>query len=167
MKQNTDNERLLADLLSSEPDSKFSANVLAETLRGVRRQRRVRQVRRYCVALAALVAIALASSHFLRTGAKPGLARLPQPSSFQLVVTQPLGSDQFIETQSLSSNQQIASTADVNLIQTSTGGFGEIGDDELISLAAPNVVALVRRGPHEAELVFVSSPTEDSSAQQN
>ena len=167
MKQNTDNERLLADLLSSEPDSKFSANVLAETLRGVRRQRRVRQVRRYGVALAALIALALASSHFLRTGAKPELARLPQPSSFQLVVTQPLGSDQFIETQSLSSNQQIASTADVNLIQTSTGGFGEIGDDELISLAAPNVVALVRRGPHEAELVFVSSPTEDSSAQQN
>jgi hypothetical protein len=167
MSRRTDNERLLADVLAPEPNSEFGANVLAETLQGVRRQRRVRQVRRYGAALALLVAVSLASSHLLRSGAKPKLAQLPKPTSYQLVVTQPLAPGQITGTQLLSPNQQIVSTAGVALIQTTAGGFGEIGDDELISLAAPNVVALVRRGPHEAELVFVSSPPEDSSAQQN
>ena len=54
MKQRTDRERLLDEVLSAEPDSAFSANVLAETLRGVRRQRHVRQIRRYGVVLAAV-----------------------------------------------------------------------------------------------------------------
>jgi len=163
----TDKERLLADVLNPETNSDFSADVLAETLRGVRRQRRVRQVRRYGAALALLVALSLVSSHFVRSGAKPKLVQLPKSTGYQLVATQPLASGQITGTQLLSPDQQIVSMARVALVQTTTGGFGEIGDDELISLAAPNVVALVRRGPHEAELVFVSSPPEDSSAQQN
>ena len=167
MNQRTDNERLLADVLSAEPDSEFSANVLEQTLRGVRRQRTIRQVRRYSVAVAAVVAATFVSSQLLRRPTTPTLAIAPKPSSYQLVVTQPLTSTQIAETRFFSPDQQIVSTASVDLIQTRSGGFGEIGDDELISLAAPNVVALVRRGPHEAELVFVSSPTEDSSSQQN
>ena len=153
MKQRTDNERLLTDVLSAEPNSEFSANVLAETLRGVRRQRRWRHVRRYGVALTALIAVALASNHFLRTGAKPELARLPQPTGYQLVATGPLPADQVTQTRFFTPDQQIVSTPSVALIQTALGGFDQIGDDELISLAAPNVVALVRRGPHEAELL--------------
>ena len=166
MKQKTDNERLLADVLSSESDSAFSAKMLAETLRGVRRQRRVRQVRRYGVALVAVVAATLVSSQLWRRPAAPTVAIAPKPSPYQLVVTQPLTSAQVTESRFFSPDHPV-STSSVNLIQTRPGGFGEIGDDELISLAAPNVVALVRRGPHDVELVFVSSPTEDSSAQQN
>ncbi|HEX5218161.1 MAG TPA: hypothetical protein VFZ59_01220 [Verrucomicrobiae bacterium] len=171
MNREPDKERLLADVLGTEPDAEFSAGVLAQTLRGVRRQRRVRQVRRSGAVLVVLVAAALASSHFLRNNTKPELARLPQPTSYQptsyqLVTTHPLTPDQLINTQALSPEQQAVS-ARVAVVQTSPGGFGEIGDDELLSLAAPNVVALVRRGPHEAELVFVSAPTEDSSTRQN
>jgi len=166
MKQKTDNERLLADVLSAEPNSEFSANVLAETLGVVRRQRRVRQVRRYGAALATVIAAALVSSHFLQRPTAPSLATAPKPPTYQLIVTQPLTPVQITETRRFSPDQQVP-IASVNLIQTATGGFGEIGDDELISLAAPNVVALVRRGPHEAELIFVAAPTEDSSAQQN
>ena len=167
MKQGTDKERLLADVLNPETDSDFSAEVLTETLRGVRRQRRVRQIRRYGAALAVLAAVALASNHWFQNSAKPKLANAPAPTNYQLVTTQPLIVGQVTDTQPLSFDQQVASTASVNLVQTAPGGFGEIGDDELISLAAPNVVALVRRGPHEAELVFVSSPSEDSTSQQN
>ena len=46
MNRRTDNERLLDDVLAPESGSEFGATVLAETLRGVRRQRRARQVRR-------------------------------------------------------------------------------------------------------------------------
>ena len=167
MKQGTDKERLLADVLNPDTDSDFSADVLAETLRGVRRQRRVRQIRRYGATLAAFVAVALASNHWLQNSRMPKLANAPTPTNYQLVTTQPLTGGQVTGTQPLALGQQVTSTAGVNLVQTAPGGFGEIGDDELISLAAPNVVALVRRGPHEAELVFVSSSSENSTSQQN
>ena len=166
MKRSPDKEQLLAAVLSADPDSEFSANVLADTLRGVRRQRRVRQARRYGSALAVLLAAVLASRHFLRSGAKPELARLPQATNFQMVATQPLTAGQITESRRFSPDQQVT-TATVNVIKTISGGFDEIGDDELIALAAPNVVALVRRGPHEAELVIVSSPPDDSASQQN
>ena len=162
MNREPDKERLLADVLGPEPDAEFSAAVLTQTLRGVRRQRRVRQFRRYGVVLAAVVTATVVSTQLLRRPTSPTLAELPKPSSYQLVLTQPLTADQVTETRLFSSDQPVT-TASVNLIETDTGGFSEIGDDELISLAAPNVVALVRRGPHEAELVFVASPTEDSA----
>ena len=167
MNQRPDKERLLAEVLSAEPDAEFSANVLTETLRGVRRQRRVRQVRRYGMVLAAVVAVTFVSSQLLRRPAQPTRAELPKPPGCQLVFTQPLIPSQLTETRLFSPDQPVVTTTSVNLVETTTGGFGEIGDDELISLAAPKVVALVRRGPHEAELVFVSSSTEDSSTQQN
>ena len=167
MKPGTDKERLLTDVLNAEPDAAFSANVLTETLRGVRRQRRMRQIRRYSAVLVAVVAVTLVSSQFLRRTAAPRRVELAKPANYQRVSTQPLIPSQLIETRLFSPDQHVVTTASVNLIETTAGGFGEIGDDELISLAAPKVVALVRRGPHEAELVFVSAPTEDTSTQQN
>ena len=166
MKEKTDHERLLVEVLSSGSDSAFGANVLAETLRGVRRQHRMRQVRYYGVALATVIAVALVASHFWQRPIASTLANQPPPSAYQLVVTTPLTSSQITETRSFSADQAVAASR-VSLVHTTTGGFGEIGDDELLSLAAPNVVVLVRRGPHEAELVFVSAPTGDSSTQAN
>lgn len=167
MSRRTDNERLLNDVLIPESGSEFGATVLAETLRGVRRQRRARQVRRIGGALVVLLAVALTSSHFLRRGVKPELVHTSPPLNYQLVVNQPLTADQTISTYALTPEQSVTPTATAQLVSTVAGGFGEIGDDELLSLAAPQVVALVRRGPHEAELVFVSSPVENSDSHQN
>jgi hypothetical protein len=166
MNRRTDNEHLLDDVLAPESGSEFGANVLAETLRGVRRQRRGHQVRRVGGALVVLV-VALTSSHFLRRGVKPELAHAPPPLNYQLVVNQPLTADQTVSTHPLTPEQSVTSTITARLVLTVAGGFGEIGDDELLSLAAPQVVALVRRGPHEAELVFVSSSVENSDSHQN
>jgi hypothetical protein len=47
-------------------------------------------------------------------------------------------------------------------IRTYGGGFREVGDDELLALAAPQTAALIRRGPHEAELVLV--PAEERTS---
>jgi len=167
MKQRTDNERLLADVLTPETDSEFSANVLAATLRGVRRQRHARQLRRYGGALAVLLAVAFTASLVLRQSVKPELVQVPQPLSYQLVVSQPLTASQWVTTEPLTSNQSIVSTATSQLVQTVAGGFEEIGDDKLLSLAAPQIVALVRRGPNEAELIFVSPLPENSDSHQN
>lgn len=166
MKPKTDHERLLADVLSSESDSAFSACVLAETLRGVRRQHRMRQVRHYGVAVATILVATLIASHFLHRPIAPTVANKTQTSGYQLVATTPLTASQITESRFFSPDQAVVA-GNVSLVQTTTGGFAEIGDDELLSLAAPNVVALVRRGPHEAELVFVSAPPQDSSMQAN
>jgi hypothetical protein len=167
MKQRTDNERLLADVLDAEADAGFSATVLAETLRGVRQRQSVRQFRRVGGALLVLLALAFVAGHLLRRGVKPELARSPQPTSYQLVISQPLASDQIVSTQPLAPEQRVVSETAALVVQTTVGGFREVGDDELMAMAAPNVVALVRRGPHEAELVFVSAPLENSDARQN
>jgi hypothetical protein len=47
----------------------------------------------------------------------------------------------------------------VHLVQTSQGDgqFREIGDDELLALAEPKPAALVRLGPHTAELVVLNA----------
>lgn len=47
-------------------------------------------------------------------------------------------------------------------VVTIRGAYREVGDDELIALAAPHVVALVRRSPNHAELVFLPEPEADS-----
>jgi hypothetical protein len=167
MNERTDHEKLLADVLVAEADPGFSAGVLAATLGQVRRRRRLRHVRLCGVTLAVLLAVTVAGRHLLRRGVQPELAAAPQPASCQLVVSQPLRAGQLIATQPLATDQCVVSTALVQVIRTRAGGFGEIGDDELMALAAPNVVALVRRGPHEAELVFVSAPAEHSEDRSN
>lgn len=169
MNRRTDHERLLADVLVPGEDPAFSAAVLAATLRGVRQRRRVRQARWYGGALAVLIGLALSAHFAFRQWAKPDLAQQlipqPRPTAYQLVVSQPLLPDQLVSTQVLAPSQHVASTATAQLVRTATGGYGEIGDDELLALAAPRVVALVRRGPHAAELIFVTSPPEASGEQ--
>jgi hypothetical protein len=167
MSKRTDNEHLLADVLDAEVDADFSATVLAETLHGVRQRQRVRQLRHVGAALVVVLALTFVAGHLLRRGVKPELARSPQPTSYQLVISQPLASDQVVSTQSLAPEQRVVSDTAALVVQTAVGGFREVGDDELMAMAAPNVVALVRRGPHEAELVFVSAPLDNSDSHQN
>jgi hypothetical protein len=161
MSRQTDNERLLVEVLNPEADSAFSEEVLAATLRDVRRRRRMLQVRNFGGgALLVLAAIAVAASLVLRRNATPELAQTPGPTNYQLVVTQPLAAEQVVRTQPLAREQFAVATVPVSVIPTVRGGFREIGDDELLALAAPQVVALVRRGPDLAELVFLPPPTE-------
>ena len=167
MSRRTDQEHLLADVLSPEPDSEFGAQVLAETLRGVRRQRRVRQLRRAGGLIVVLLTVGIISSHVLQRSEKSEMVSAPTPLNYQLVVSQPLAHEESVTTQPLLPDQSTTSIANVAMVKSVPGGFGEIGDDELLSLAAPQVVALVRRGPHEAELVFVSAPLEAAPTQQN
>jgi hypothetical protein len=66
-----------------------------------------------------------------------------------IVVTQPFPTDQLV-----------ASVATVEMIQTSSGNFRVINDDELLALVAARPAALVRLGPHSEQLVFVNPEDE-------
>jgi len=167
MNKRTDHERLLADVLAPEADSGFSSALLSQTLHAARRQRRNRQVRRYGGAVAVLLTATLLVSSYLRRAVKPEQSGLPPQLSYQLVVSQPLSANQLVGTRPLAQHQMVFSAFTADEVRTAAGGFREVGDDELMALASPQVVALVRRGPHEAELVFVSAPPVDSDSRQN
>lgn len=161
MNRQTDNERLLADVLAAESDDGFRGALLGETLRLARRRRQFRQMRRIGGVTALLIIAALGVRQLgPKQAEKQQMARTPAPTSYQLVVTQPLSLNQIVNTRPLLADRLIASVATAGIVRTSTGGFSEVGDDELLALAAPQIVALVRRGPHQAELVFVSPPSE-------
>ena len=158
MNRRTENERLLDAVLADESDAGFDAALLNETLRHVRRRKQRRQARRIG-ALALVLGIAIGICY----RSTPRIAReeiVNSPvASYQLVVSRPLLPGQILTTSPGAIQPVWVSAVTMELVHTTAGGYHEVGDDELIALAAPQIVALVRRGPHEAELVFLPPPT--------
>ena len=165
MNRRTDKERLLADVLADESGNGFREALLDETLRHVRRRRQWHRARRIVGALALVVVIAIAVWPARTSrGAKQAIASSPV-ANYQLVISQPLLPGQIVTSSPIAVEQVIASVVTVGMIQTIGGGYHEVGDDELLALAVPQPVALVRRGPHEAELVFLPPPVEPAPQQ--
>lgn len=165
MNRRTDNERLLADVLADESGDGFREALLNETLRHVRRRRQWRRARRISAVLALVVVIAIS----VWPGAtprvtRPGIARLPV-ATYQLVLSQPLLPGQIVTTSPVAAEQVIASVVTMGMVHTTSGGYHEVGDDELLALAVPQTVALVRHSPHKAELIFLPPPAEPAPEQ--
>jgi hypothetical protein len=80
--------------------------------------------------------------------------------SYELVCTRPLSPGAIVVTQPLSAGQRVASAATVEMVQTGSGNFRVINDDELLALVAPRLVALVRFGPYSEQLIFVNPADE-------
>jgi hypothetical protein len=161
MNRRTDNERLLEDVLEGGLEDRFRDASLQGVLRLVRRRRRIRLVRNVGGVALAVIAVALgAMSYFNAQTFKPQLVQAPVPAvpapAFTWITSQPLSAAAMVSSQPLLSEQWVTSLAEPNVIRSLSGNYREVGDDELLELAAPQVVALVRRGPHEAELLFVS-----------
>ena len=157
MSRRTDHEELLADVLAEESHAGFSDAVLGETLRSARRKRQWRQARRAGVVAGLLFVAGYGVWQRLPRGnqtlelAQPPVAAMP----YQLIVSQPLLQMQIVTTQPLPAESSLVAEFTTPTIRTYDGGFREVGDDELLVLAAPQTAALIRRGPHEAELVLV------------
>jgi hypothetical protein len=67
-------------------------------------------------------------------------------------------------TRPLAIDQLVASFTNVQRVQTAQGGgqLREIDDDELLALAEPKPAALVRLGPHTAELIVLNSTDQEA-----
>jgi hypothetical protein len=149
------NGSLLTDVLGEGIATDVRDGLLHETLRLARRRRRFRQGRRAASALAVLIGLGLLAGRYLSQG--PGSASLPiRP--YTLVRTQPLPLADWIVTKPLSPAQLVVSASLDNIVVTAKAGMPvrELSDDELLALA-PKPAALVRFGPHSAELVLVST----------
>ena len=153
------NDRLLADVLGEGVSAAFRESLLNQTLRLARRRRRFRQARGAASALAVLAALGLLVWHQFPSGRGP--ASLPA-RPYLLVRTQPLPRAAWVETKSFPAAGLIASAATRHIVVTANAGrlVHEINDDELLALV-PKPAALVRHGPHSAELVFVNAADRD------
>jgi hypothetical protein len=148
------NERLLADVLGEGIPADVRDGLLHETLRLVRRRRRFRQGRRAASALAVMVGLGL----LVWRHSPPGLRLASLPiRPYTLVRTQPLPAAAWVATRPFSPANLIASAKTGNIVVTAKAGVPvrELSDDELLALA-PKPAALVRFGPHSAELVLVN-----------
>jgi len=161
MNRPTDHEHLLADVLAGEDGAGFREALFSETLRLARRRRYFRQARRAATALAVLGGLCLLVWHSL-----PRRVKLPEArqQNYAVVHSQPLPAAALVMTRPLAVDQRVASFTNVQRVQTAQGGgqFREIDDDELLALAEPKPAALVRRGPHTAELIVLNSPDEEA-----
>jgi hypothetical protein len=153
------NGRWLTDILGEGISAEFREGSLNETLRAVRRRRRFRQGRRAASALAVVVGLGLMVWHQFPSGrGSAGSSAKP----YTLVHTQPLPPAAWIVTRPLSPAKLLVSAPLGNIVVTAKAAVPvrEINDDELLALA-PGPVALVRYGPHSAELVFASAADRD------
>ena len=152
-------ERLLTDVLSEGSSVDFREGLLNQTLRLARRRRHFRQARRVTSALAVLVGLGLLVWHRLPSNLLP--TSVPtKPYAF--VRTQPLPPAAWVATSPLSPANLLVSVRTGSIVITAKASVPvrEINDDELLALV-PKPAALVRHGPHSAELVFVSTVDRD------
>jgi hypothetical protein len=155
------NEHLLDDILAEEAPVGFREALLRDTLHLARRRRRFRQVRRATSALAVAAGLFFVVWHSVAPRRGP-----PEPPApYVLVRTHPLSPGVLLESQPLSPGSLVTSAATADVVTTAAAGYRprEIDDEELLALAAPNPVVLVRHGPHQAELVFADLPEGEAS----
>jgi len=161
MNHEPDNEQLLADVLAEAAPADFREALLGETLRLAHRRRRWRQTRRAAALLAALGLLAvLVRQNFPTPPLAPKPVTKAKVNSYELVCTQPLSAGAMVVTRPLSTGQLVASGATTKMVQTSSGNFRVIDDDELLALVASRPAALVRLGPHSERLIFADPDDE-------
>jgi hypothetical protein len=154
-----ENYDLLADVLAEAEPSGFRQALLGETLRQVRRRRRLRRSRPFVTVVALGVIVALIVSHFRRPRA-PVLG-------YELVATQSFSPERIVTTQSFDRERLIASVASVPTLHTPLGGSGIqlLDDRQLLAVAGEaNGAVLIRVGPHEQRLIFVGRGAQNGTA---
>ena len=160
MNRKPDNERLLDDVLSEAAPADFREAMLGDTLHRVRRRRRWGQIRRTASLVVALGLITLLVwQHFPRHPLASTPMAKTKVKAYELVRTRPLSADAIVATRPFSAGRLVASAAAVEMIQTTSGNFQVLNDNELLALVTSHPAVLIRTGPHSEELVF-SNPAD-------
>ena len=156
MKNQTDRNRLLDDILEDTLPAGLRSELLQRTLGQVRRRNSVRRLNRASLVIVFLVGL---SAAFWRSSIPLPQRIESQPSVFGVVSSEPLDPSLIVETTVKSVNMIRSSAATVVLVETGSGRdlFNEVDDQQLLALLSGRPAALVRQGPHEAELVFLDA----------
>jgi hypothetical protein len=162
MNHEPDNEHLLTDVFAEAAPAGFREVMLDQTLRLLRRRRRWRQTRHLAALLVALGLLAvLVRQNFPPHPLAPMPAAKAKIKNYELVCTRPLSAGAIVVTRPLSADQLVASVATAEIVQTSSGIFRVINDDELLALVASRPAALIRLGPNSERLIFANPDDEN------
>jgi len=152
-------EQLLDDLLAEAAPPGFRAVLLDQTLRQARRRKRIRRwnIALSAAACAALLTVAFWQAREPRTASNP--ARRPD---LVIVRSQPLNPAQIVSTRPGAVQMVSSSASTFTLVQTRVSErlYEEIDDQQLLALLAGKPVALIHRGPNQAELIFLNPADE-------
>jgi hypothetical protein len=158
MSDRNNKEELLNDVLAEASPDDFRQALLGETLRLARRRRHFRQTRQAIGVLAvfSLLAIFVMQNWPEQSVISQPFAKKAVQTNYKLVRTRPLPESSIITTRQFSDSQLVASISTVVQVSTTSGGFRQINDDELLALVSGKPAVLIRTGPHSEELVFAN-----------
>jgi hypothetical protein len=152
---------LLDEVLAEAAPAEFERGLLDGTLHAVRRRRRSRQLARGLSVLGAFAGIVLA----LWNALWPFNSVKSVWPALNIVSSQPLLPAMIVRTKPDNVAIVTSSTTTTTYALVETGSiqspFQEIDDEELLALAGDRRVALVRQGPHQAELIFLDQVDKD------
>ena len=124
---------LLADVLAEGAPSDLQEALLGDLLRRVRQKSRGRILRQRGVALG--MAILLGILAWRQLPRFHVLSDSPA-AGYELVHTRMLAGNSVVHTRAFASDQSLLAVANVAVIETRTGQFRTVGDNELLALAA-------------------------------
>ena len=162
MKIKPESERLLADVLEEAAPPDFRAELLDRTLKHVRRRRHLRQWNQGLLAAALISTVGF----FAWKSRTPNGTNQGVPiETLEIVASQPLSPSMRVQSSPGTVKMISSSPSALVVIETSPfgDGFRELNDEELLAFTAGKPSVLVRRGPHQAELLFVDSAAEGVS----
>jgi hypothetical protein len=150
-----DDKDLWGDLLADADG--FREATLHRTLSRARRRWVMRRAGRM-----AAVAVAVGIGVWLgRPQAPRVMTRLPQPeiTHLEVVSSAPLRTDMVVRSGQSAVRMVESSPLQIAVVETSRAGglFRELSDDELLAVVPGRPAVLVRKGPHEAELLMVDA----------
>ena len=164
---NSDTRTLLDDLFADQSAGPFRASAMTSMMGAVRRKRRIRKVQRYSALALVLAGVSIAwLLHRPVPTMQPHIAS--KPTGYKLVSTEAFAVKQMVQTQTGFCSVTHSQPNGVAIIESldSRQFVRQLDDEGLLGLFAGRAVALVYRGPGEAELVFPGQqPAGDSPVQ--
>ena len=157
MRNSSDRDDLLNDVLEEVAPPAFRAQVFQEALEEVRFRKRLVQFRRGALVLACVAIMVVLGAKFVPFEGSRSLGKInPLIIHSRLLTAQML-----ISSRPDTVDVVTTANASVTLVQSSAGTYSILGDDQLLALLAGRPAVLVRRGVFDAELVFVNPADRD------
>ncbi len=157
MKPTPERETFLTDVLSGNDSGGDGEMLLQTTLRHVRRRRRWKRAGRPALVAAGVMLALVWSLQPFSHVEKPVVAAAKPPVT--IISTQPLPPGMVVETRMGLTSVVHSTAGNVAIIETRQipRAWELIDDRQLLALLDGRPAMLVKRGPHEAELIFVSA----------
>jgi hypothetical protein len=160
--RNDEPNELWSDILSEVAPAGFREALLKQTLGRVRRRKQARRLGKGIMAVALVIGTVLLlwQGRTNKTVKPPNL----EVSKVEVIRSQPLAASMMV--QSVPGLVELISSKPTELVFVDTQApqqeFRKINDEELLALTEGKPAALIRKGPHEAELLIVDASGQNS-----